>query len=79
MCHRRFDGSARTASSSTRATWGSPHIHVERDRAVVKFWLDPVNLERSWGFSASELRKVEELVEANATEFVEAWHEFFRR
>ena len=58
---------------------GTPHIHVERDRAVVKFLLDPVNLERSWGFSASELRKVEELVEANATEFVEAWHEFFRR
>lgn len=59
---------------------GEPsHIHVDRDRAVAKFWLDPVNLDRSWGFSASELRKVEELVDANATEFVEAWHEFFRR
>ena len=59
---------------------GEPaHIHVERDRAVAKFWLEPVNLDRSWGFPASELRRVEELVGSNAAQFVEAWHEFFRR
>jgi hypothetical protein len=52
---------------------------VERDRAVVKFWLEPVKLDRSWGCSASELRRIEELVGSNATEFLEAWHEFFRR
>ncbi len=56
-----------------------PHIHVERERAVAKFWLNPVRLERSWGFSAHELRRVEELVGDNAASFVEAWHEFFRR
>jgi len=46
---------------------------------VAKFSLDPMHLDRSWGFSASELRKVEGLVDTNASEFVEAWHEFFRR
>ncbi len=56
-----------------------PHINVERERAVAKFWLAPASLERPWGFSAGELRKVEELVEANATELMEAGHEFFRR
>jgi hypothetical protein len=56
-----------------------PHIHVERERAVAKFWLEPITLERSWGFSAHELRRVEELVGDNAESFLEAWHEFFRR
>ncbi len=28
-----------------------PHIHVERDDCEAKFWLDPIRLERSHGFS----------------------------
>ena len=27
-----------------------PHIHVERDDNIAKFWLDPVRLQRSDGF-----------------------------
>jgi hypothetical protein len=38
-----------------------PHIHVERDEHVAKFWLDPVRLARSGGFKAAELRDVAEL------------------
>jgi hypothetical protein len=56
-----------------------PPIHVERERAVARFWLEPIRLERSWGFSAHELRRGEELVVDNAESFLEAWHEFFRR
>ena len=26
-----------------------PHIHVERDDKIAKFWLDPVRLQRSGG------------------------------
>lgn len=29
-----------------------PHIHVERDENHAKFWLDPVRLEESSGFTA---------------------------
>ena len=25
-----------------------PHIHIESDENVAKFWLDPVRLQRSW-------------------------------
>jgi hypothetical protein len=32
-----------------------PHIHVERDQYVAKFWLEPVRLARSGGFGAAEL------------------------
>jgi hypothetical protein len=56
-----------------------PHIHVERDRAVAKYWLEPIQLARSRRFPAHELRRLEELVRDNAVAFVEAWHEFFRR
>jgi hypothetical protein len=35
-----------------------PHVHVERDDCEAKFWLDPVRLQRSFGFSASELRRI---------------------
>ncbi|MBW1997790.1 MAG: DUF4160 domain-containing protein [Deltaproteobacteria bacterium] len=32
------------------------HVHVERDDKVAKFWLDPVRLRRSGGFSRSEFQ-----------------------
>jgi hypothetical protein len=33
-----------------------PHIHVERDAHVAKFWLEPVRLARSGGFGRAEIR-----------------------
>src|SRR5579884_3897445 len=35
-----------------------PHVHVERDDSVAKFWLDPVRLQRAVGFRAAELRQI---------------------
>jgi hypothetical protein len=54
-----------------------PHIHVQRDDKIAKFWLDPVALAESGGFSASELRKLERIVSDEQVRFIEAWHEFF--
>ena len=34
-----------------------PHVHVERDEGVVKFWLDPIRLMKDVGFRAAELRE----------------------
>ena len=53
------------------------HIHVQHDRRLAKFWLDPVTLARSRGFTAHELTRVEGLVVENQGRFLEAWHEFF--
>jgi hypothetical protein len=55
----------------------SVHIHVERDANRAKFWLDPVRLARSGGFTASELRDVERLVIANQQLLVGKWNEYF--
>ena len=34
----------------------APHVHVERDLAGAKFWLDPVRYENSRRFGPAELR-----------------------
>lgn len=32
-----------------------PHMHVEREDKIAKFWLDPIRLQSSGGFSRSEI------------------------
>ena len=54
-----------------------PHVHVERDAQIAKFWLKPVRLEDSGGFKRVELRKVERVVEENVEDLVRFWDEFF--
>jgi hypothetical protein len=57
---------------------GEPaHIHVQRERALAKFWLQPVALASSSGFAAQELSRLSRHVQENATLFTEAWDEFF--
>lgn len=53
------------------------HVHVRRDRATAKFWLDPVRLARSRGFNDHELRTIQKLVEEHRDRMLEAWHEHF--
>jgi hypothetical protein len=55
----------------------APHIHVDRDTASAKFWLDPVQLAANLGFRAHELRDIQSTVAANRVRFLEAWNDFF--
>lgn len=50
-----------------------PHIHVERDHEVCKFWLDPIRLQGSGGFTRTEIRGIHELVMAHRDELLEGW------
>jgi hypothetical protein len=54
-----------------------PHIHVERDNHIAKFWLQPVRLDHSGWFKRKELNRIQRLVEENQTQFLEAWDEHF--
>ena len=59
---------------------GEPaHIHIQRERMLAKFWLNPVMLASSVRFSSKELRKLERLVIENRDIFLEAWNEYFSR
>ncbi|MBI4687201.1 MAG: DUF4160 domain-containing protein [Nitrospirae bacterium] len=53
------------------------HIHVERDDKIAKFWLDPVRLQSSGGFSRLEVSKIHSMIEKHYTKLMEAWHEYF--
>jgi hypothetical protein len=53
------------------------HVHVDRDEASAKFWLQPVGLANNLGFSPRELRAVERLVLENQDAFLKAWNEHF--
>jgi hypothetical protein len=54
-----------------------PHIHIQRERMLAKFWLEPVALAGSTRFAAQELRKLESLVEQHHERLMEAWNEYF--
>ena len=54
-----------------------PHIHVERDENVAKFWLSPVRLERSGGFSRHEIHRIQELVQRHVEILLRSWNEYF--
>ena len=54
-----------------------PHVHVERDDAVAKFWLDPVRLQVTAGFRPAELRRMQQIVETHPAQLLEAWHDYF--
>ena len=54
-----------------------PHIHVQREKMVAKFWLDPVTLQKAGGFSRTELNKIASLVTENRQYLLEKWYEFF--
>jgi hypothetical protein len=54
-----------------------PHVHVERDEKIAKFWLDPVRLQRSGGFRRPELHRMEQIIREARTELLEAWNDYF--
>lgn len=54
-----------------------PHIHVKRERWIVKFWLDPVVLATNRGFAGHELNHIARLVVKHEPALLEAWHEYF--
>ncbi len=54
-----------------------PHIHIEKDGAEAKFWLEPVALVKQVGLSQRDARILEEKVNAEQAAFKEAWDEYF--
>jgi hypothetical protein len=54
-----------------------PHIHVDRDEASLKAWLEPVALARNRGFRPREINAILVMVEEHRPALLEAWHEHF--
>ena len=54
-----------------------PHIHVERENDIAKFWLSPIRLQNSGGFDRSEINRIQKIIEANQELLVRSWNEYF--
>ena len=54
-----------------------PHVHVEQNDKVAKFWLEPLRLAQSDGFRSKELTRLRWLIVKHRTVFLEAWHGHF--
>ena len=54
-----------------------PHVHIRRDNATAKVWLNPVRVAYSRRFQGHELNKLLKLIEENKDRILEAWHEYF--
>lgn len=54
-----------------------PHIHIELGEGYAKFWLEPIVLSYSVGFTSRQLSKLRNLVEENQELFKESWHDHF--
>ena len=54
-----------------------PHVHVERDDRVAKFWLDPLQLQWSGGLGRAEIAEIYRIIDARRERLVEAWHVYF--
>jgi Domain of unknown function (DUF4160) len=54
------------------------HIHVLSPDGEAKFWLDPaIELARSHGFAAEDLKRVERLIIEHEQEIRDAWRGHF--
>ena len=53
------------------------HIHVQRDEATAKFWLEPVRPQSHQGFGRFELVCIQKLVVRHRAEFIRKWNDYF--
>ncbi len=51
------------------------HIHVQREKRICKYWLEPIVLSKNYGFTSNELRKIKRIIEENIIIIREAWYE----
>jgi hypothetical protein len=54
------------------------HVHVGREDKAAKFWLSPVRQAYNYGFAASELTRIEQLVQQHEAQLLREWDEYFR-
>ena len=55
------------------------HVHVECDDKIAKFWLDPIRLQSSYGFSRQEISRIQKIIQEHQRQLMEAWNDYFSR
>ncbi len=55
------------------------HVHIESAEKYAKFWLEPLSLAESHGYSRSELKEIRLLIEQNEDLIRTTWNEYITR
>ena len=53
----------------------SKHVHVQRERMVCKFWIEPIALSKNYRFPSRELNMIRQIIVINREKILEAWDE----
>ena len=51
------------------------HVHIQREKMICKFWLDPISLSQNYGYAPRELNRIRQLIETYYNKIDEAWYE----
>ena len=50
---------------------------LKRDDKIAKFWIDPVRLQNSGGFSRKEINQIQKIIQEHQINLRENWNEYF--
>jgi hypothetical protein len=64
-------------SHEITATREPPHIHVRSGDGAASFWLRPVLLRESAGYTPREVERIRRIVVAHRSELLRRWDECF--
>jgi hypothetical protein len=53
------------------------HVHIEKDNKTAKFNLENVELVKSRGFNAQDLKAIRIIISDNVEFFKDKWNEYF--
>ena len=54
-----------------------PHIHVQKADKYAKFWLQPIRVAESVGYTGKEIRHLQDIITEHLQLLLEAWHDHF--
>ena len=54
-----------------------PHVHVERDDCIAKFWIDPIRLQSSGKFARNEINRIHRMITQNQEQLLNSWNDYF--
>jgi hypothetical protein len=57
--------------------WEPPHVHIVKDGAEAKVWLNDFGVAVNIGYSARELGEIVRKTREERAAFMEAWHDHF--
>ncbi len=64
-------------SHENRESFEAPHIHVGSSSGTAAFWLEPVGLRNSRGYTPREIHQIRRLVTMHRGLLLRHWNEFF--